>query len=257
MKVAHDIAEEMSAIGRALNDPRPVGMGMGILGWIALTSDDYEKALTYANECLRIAYTPQERMNALGVKGAALTFLRRLDEGQTELYNIRRQLIELNWRYELILTEPAFGVLSILSGKIATGIRIIESAMAAARRDGWRVAEDWAKLFLCEVYLEIMFPKDKPALSVILKNIPILIKISFVGRSSVESLISQVRSNPQFDLNGHHIGRAEMILGLLYKGKRKRALAVRHLTEAQRILAQFGQTPILARVDAALAELGR
>ena len=176
---------------------------------------------------------------------------------QVELSNVRRQLIELNWRYELILTEPAFGILSILRGKIARGIRIIESAIAAARRDGWRVAEDWAKLFLCEVYLEVMFPKEKPSLSFLLKNIPILIKISFVGRSSIEFLVSQIRSNPQFDLNGHHIGRAEMILGLLYKGKRKRALAVQHLTEAKRILSQFGQTPILARVDAALAEWGR
>ena len=174
-------------------------------------------------------------MNALGVRGAALTLLRRFDEAKVELSNVRRQLIELNWRYELILTEPAFGILSILRGKIARGIRIIESEIAAARLDGWRVAEDWAKLFLCEVYLEVMFPKEKPSLSLLLKNIPILIKISFVGRSSIESLVSQIRSNPQFDLNGHHIGRAEMILGLLYKGKRKRALAVQHLTEAKRI----------------------
>ena len=100
-----------------------------------------------------------------------------------------------------------------------------------------------------------MFPKDKPPLQVLLKNIPILIKILLFGRSSIESLISEVRNNPQFDLNGHHIGRAVMILGLLYKGTRKRALAVQHLTEANRIFAQFGQTSILARVDAALAEL--
>ena len=51
------------------------------------------------------------------------------------------------------------------------------------------------------------------------------------------------------------MGRAKMILGLLYKTKKKRALAVQHLTEAKRILSQFGQTPILARVDTALAEL--
>ena len=190
MKVAQDIAKEMSAIGSDLNDPRPIGMAMGILGWIALTSDDYEKALNCANECLRIAFTPQERMNALGVRGAALTLLRRLDKEkeQVELSNVRRQLIELNWRYELILTESAFGILSILRGKIASGIRIIESAIAAARLDGWRVAEDWAKLFLCEVYLELMFPKEKPSLSFLLKNIPILIKISFIGRASIEFL---------------------------------------------------------------------
>ena len=47
-----------------------------------------------------------------------------------------------------------------------------------------------------------------------------------------------------------------MILGLLYKAKKKRALALQHLTEAHRIISQFGQTPMLARIDAALAELG-
>ena len=47
-----------------------------------------------------------------------------------------------------------------------------------------------------------------------------------------------------------------MILGLLYKTKKKRALAVQHLTEAKRIIrSQFRQIPMLARIDAALAEL--
>ncbi len=255
MKVARKIAEEMSAIGHRLNDPRPRGMGMGILGWIALTSDDYGKALNYAEECLQIAYTPQERMNALGVKGAALAFLRRLEDGQLVLSDIRRQLIELNWRYELILVDLAWGVLAVLNGNIRKGISIIESVIARAHRDRWRASEDWAKLFLCEVYLEVLFPKDKPPLSLVLRNIPVLLKISFVGRSSIEALVSQVRSNPQFERGGHHIGRAEMILGLLYKGKKKRVLAVQHLSEAKRILSQFGETPILARVEAALTEL--
>ncbi len=42
-----------------------------------------------------------------------------------------------------------------------------------------------------------------------------------------------------------------------YKTKKKPALAVQHLTEANRIVSQVGQTPTLARVDAALAELGQ
>jgi class 3 adenylate cyclase/tetratricopeptide (TPR) repeat protein len=256
MSVARKIAEKMSKIGRQMNDPRPMGMGMGILGWIALTSDDYAKALSCADECLQIAYTPQERMNALGVKGVALALQKELEKAEPVLSDIRRRLIELNWRYELTLINPAFGILAVLNGDIGRGIRVIESVIATARRDGWRAAEDWAKLILCEVYLEVMFSKDKPPLSLLLRNIPTLVKILFVGRSSIESLVSQVRSNPQFDVNGHHIGRAEMILGLLYKGKRNRALAVQHLTEANRILSQFGKTPILERVHAALADMG-
>jgi hypothetical protein len=46
-----------------------------------------------------------------------------------------------------------------------------------------------------------------------------------------------------------------MILGLLYKAKKKRALALEHLTEARRIASQFGPTPMLAKIDAALTEL--
>ena len=48
-----------------------------------------------------------------------------------------------------------------------------------------------------------------------------------------------------------------MILGLLFKIKKKRALALRHLTEAKRILSAFGQSPMLTRLDAALTELGQ
>jgi len=58
-----------------------------------------------------------------------------------------------------------------------------------------------------------------------------------------------------FDPNGHHIGRAEMILGLLYKIKKKKDLARRHLTEAQRIVAPTGPSPMLTRIEDALAAL--
>ena len=65
-----------------------------------------KKHFNYAEECLQIAHTPQERMNALGVKGAALALLKRLEEGQIELSDVRSQLIELNWRYELTILGP-------------------------------------------------------------------------------------------------------------------------------------------------------
>ena len=70
-------------------------------------------------------------------------------------------------------------------------------------------------------------------------------------------------SNWHFDPAGHILilqgiqrPPAHDFLALLYKAKKKPALALQHLTEAQRIIFQFGQTPMLARIDAALAELG-
>jgi len=73
----------------------------------------------------------------------------------------------------------------------------------------------------------------------------------------ISELVARIRQNPQLDPNGHHIGRCEMILGLLYKAKKNRTLAVQHLTDAKRIASQFGPTPMLAKIDAALAEVTR
>jgi len=114
---------------------------------------------------------------------------------------------------------------------------------------------DWYRLFLCEIYLEIISGAEKPPLSVLLRNIVTILKVVFTARRRVLALLGNIRKNPQFDPNGHYVGRCEMIVGLLYKTKKKRRLAIEHLTEAKRIASQFGPTPMLAKIEAALAEL--
>ena len=100
-----------------------------------------------------------------------------------------------------------------------------------------------------------MGSEKKVPLSTLLRNLPIVLKVMFTGDSRIYGLATRVLENPHFDPTGFHVGHAKMILGLLCKSKKKRALAVQHLSEAKRVLSQFGQTPILARVDTALAEL--
>jgi hypothetical protein len=75
-----------------------------------------------------------------------------------------------------------------------------------------------------------------------------------IAPSRIRALATSLLEDPQFDPAGFHIGRAKMILGLLDKAKKKPAPALERLTEAKRIFSQFGQSPILSRVDAAVAE---
>jgi hypothetical protein len=46
-----------------------------------------------------------------------------------------------------------------------------------------------------------------------------------------------------------------MVLGLLYKLRKKPVLAERHLGEARRIIVASGESPLLDRIDLALAGL--
>jgi hypothetical protein len=117
------------------------------------------------------------------------------------------------------------------------------------------VDADLFRLYLCEIYLQIIAGNEKPSLSVLLNNLPVILKVLVTGPTRIRTVVAHAIKNPQFDPNGHYVGWANMILGLLYKIKRKHTLATQHLAEARRILSEFGPSPMLARVETALAEI--
>ena len=145
----------------------------------------------------------------------------------------------------------------VLQGSVAEGIRLLEQAIFKRDQEGYRTLGDWYRLFLCEVYLQIIGGNERLPLGTLLWNLPILLNVMLTASARIDLLTKHVLENPHFHPSGYFIGRAQMILGLLYNIRKKRSLAVQHLTKAKRILSQFGQTPILARVETALAELGQ
>jgi hypothetical protein len=160
-----------------------------------------------------------------------------------------------NWQQHLAGLDGVFGVALVINGRIGEGIRWLEQAILRREREGFRVCADWFRLFLCEVYLGIISGSEKPPAKVLVRNILTLTKIVFTAEKRILALVERVRQNPHFDPNGHFVGRAEMILGLLFRIKKRRALAFQHLREAERIASQIGPTPMLARIEAALADV--
>ena len=253
---ARNAARELMQVGRLLNDPRSTGLGLSLLALIALLSDSYSEALEYAEQSIVVAVTPMDRETAINMKGCALVLLRRAEDGLRLLEEFRQRCLVDGDLYSLSSVDGILGVSKVLQGNIRYGIRLLEDAILRREKEGYWAAADWYRLNLAEVYLQIIEGNEKLPFLALLKNLPILVEVMFTASSRIRALMTQFLENPRFDPVGHHAGRAQMILGLLYKTKRKRSLAVRHLGDAKRILSQFGQTPILARVDAALTELG-
>ena len=251
---AHQAAQALLAVGRRMNDPRSIGFGMQLLGWIALVSDDYAAGLGFAETGMTDACTPFDREACNNAYCSALVLLRR-PEGYQALRNFMDQARAGGWLYMLAGCEGTMGVALAIRGELAAAIRWMEEAIAKREKEGLSVSADWYRMFLCEIYLEIISGKEKPPLGVLMRNALTLVIVMLSAQKRVAALVARARENPQFDRNGHHIGRCEMILGRLYKTKKKRALAVRHLTEAKRIASQFGPTPMLTRINAELAEL--
>jgi hypothetical protein len=253
MTEARDSARESIHVGRRLGDPRSTGGGLAILTWIALLSDCCAEAVDYSEQALSIAIAPQDRNTALIGKGSALALLRQTNAGMDLLEPQRSRCVVDGDLYRLVSTDGPTAVCKVLQGDIGGGIHLLEQAIARNEKEGYRAAADWTCLYLCEVYLQIIGGNEKPPFVILLKNLPTLVKVMVTGRS--RSLMARFLENPQFHPNGHFSGRAQMTLGLLCKIEKKRALAIEHLTEAKRILSAFGQSPMLSRLETALAEL--
>jgi tetratricopeptide (TPR) repeat protein len=252
---ARETAAALMQVGRQLNDPRSVGLGLALLSWIAVISDSYAEALEYSEQSLAVAVTPIDRSFALPGKGFALALLRRTEEAVQLLEDERRRGVANGYPYVFVGTDGAIGVCKVLQGDFGGGTRFLEAAISRREKEGHRVAADWYRVILCDVYLQFIARNEKLPFPILLKNLPFLLKMMVVAPARIRALATRVLEDPQFDPAGFHIGRAQMILGLLYKAEKKPALAVERLTEARRIYSKFGQSPILARIDAALAEL--
>jgi tetratricopeptide (TPR) repeat protein len=256
MNNARDSARELLELRRLLNDPRSTGFGLNLLSLVAMLSDSYIEALEFCEQALSLAVTPWDRAAATVAKGCALTLLRRTEEANRCLQEqCRRIAIEGDF-YTLVGIDPMIGLCKILEGNLAEGIHIIEELISRRDKEGYRGNANWMRLILAEVYLEIIAGSEKPRLTILLKNLPILLKIMITASPRIRALVTQALETPHYDPNGFSTGKSEMLLGLLHKTKKKRALAIQHLTEAKRILSQFGQAPILARVETALGEFG-
>ena len=254
---ARALAHELMQVGRLLNDPRCTGLGLGLLGWIALTFGSYAEALEYSEQLLPAAVTPWDRESATLLKGCALVVLGQTEAGAKLIEGQRSRAVTYGYLHTLTSSDAIVGVSKVFQGDIKGGIGFIEEAILKREKEGDRRQADGYRGILCDVYLQIIAGKEKPPFSVLLKNLPILLKVMLTASSRIRAMTTPILKNPHYDPEGFWIGRTQMILGLLYKIKKKRALAVEHLTEAKRILSQFQTNPTLARVDAALAELGQ
>ena len=250
-------AHELIQVGRRLSDPRSTGQGLALLTWIALMSDSYAEAREYSEQSLAVAVTPLDRSYALSGMGNALVLLRRIEDGLKLIEDNNRHNVDGGLLYVLAGSEGVMAIGRVLQGNIGEGIRLLEEAISRREKEGYRVVADWYRLFLVEIYIQIMSGNEKLAPLTLLRNMPVILKVMIIAASRISAATERVFNNPHFHPDGHFIGRGHMLLGLFYQIKKKRPPAVEHLTEAKRILSQFGQSPILARVETALAELGQ
>jgi class 3 adenylate cyclase len=253
VREAHDIALRLIETGEKWRDPRAIGQATLMMGIINLLYDDASAAREYAERCVQTSVTVNERLCAELVKASAALLL---GQARDQLETIET----INARFErrgalFMVQRETVGAALALMGRISEGVAFIKRQIAESDRVGDQSRAAFSRIMLAEIYIQILSGGEKPPLSVILKNLPILAATMAFGSGRAERLLRQAEATSMLSEGGIQIARIHFNLGVLSARKRRISEAKQHFEKARAGSQNQGADKLLRRIDAALAAL--
>jgi hypothetical protein len=253
--VAREGARKLLDAGRERNDQRALGLGHATLSFTNLTVGDFEEVVRNCDECLRTAITRLDWRVGAGMKASAEIFLGQVEDGVSRLLELHREVKQSGWFYLASLMVGAVGIGLVLAGRIADGIRTLEGGISAADASGDRTMATWNRLFLAEVYLEMLGSDKLPPLPIMIKNVGAILRAKIAGTRRITILLEEAGRHPQLSDRGIIRARINMDIGLLHKLKKRPILARQFLERARETAELQGAALMVGKIDATLAEL--
>ena len=253
VKDARAIAVKLIASGESTGDPRAIGFANWILGWINAITGSPEEALAYADESLRLAIAPFDRLQAEVIKALAAIFSGRAREGLAQIEALNAEFLRLGALYNVL--EGPRGVALIQTGRISEGIRLIERTIEARETAGDQSLAAFTRILLAEVYIEILSGGRKASAATILRNLPTLALARLRGARRARSLLERAASHRQLSDRGAAGARIDFGRGRLFAMGGKRAQARACFERARDIADAQGLDLLRRRSQDELAQL--
>ena len=247
---------ELMAMSRETNDPRPRSMALWALAVTDVFSDNYDGAIEKADDALRICLSPIDRMAAEGYRMVARTLSGQEDEVSALGGHVIRKMEAKSLAMVLPPVKMTVGVGNIMQGNMAKGVAMVNAAQAEAENWGMTFATALGNKFLGEIYLQFVLSDEKPSLSVMLANLPFLVRTLPFAKKKARRHLQDALEGFQGLNSPADIAGAQYNLGLLDKAAKRNDRARTSLLEARGIAQSVDATNIISNADAALAELG-
>jgi hypothetical protein len=176
-------------------------------------------------------------------------------DGLTQLEEARSWTSEADFLYLDRLMTGGIAAAYVLTGRLKEGVALLERTIDASDKDGDQGNACWNRIFLAEIYAEILASRQKVALGVLLKNFRAILRVKLFGARLARALLEEAGRHPQLHDQGSFRARVDMNLGLLHKITKERGLARQYLERARGPAELQGADLMVGKIDAALAEL--
>ncbi len=252
---ARALARELLDLGRARRAPRSVAMGLYVLAWAAIQEGRYGEAIDHAEEALRVAPDPADRLMARAARGAALALMGRAREGMEALRQVRAELVEGGYLVLLLGVDVPYGVATVLAGELASGVRWIEAALRRFTAWGTDFERGRAHAVLGDIHLRLL-GRDA--------EVPLRLGLGNLGFVVLTRPLASRKAQRHFE-DAARIARAVGIptllarslvgLALVSRARGRDDQATAYAEEARRVAEPLGDVVLLERVRAVEAEL--
>ena len=172
---AREQAQRLFDYSSGTDHPWPRLMALDILSSCDNFAGDHEEALKKTDECLRLVSDPIAVQMTKARKAAALTGLGRLSEAYEILEELRGNFNEGKVFLFLAVIDPQIGVVQVLNGNIAKGVRLIEESKKCVAAWGFDNVTGIADYFLGQIFYRMAYGGTTPPVGAVMRNIGFLL----------------------------------------------------------------------------------
>jgi len=192
-KQAREVAMRLIAMGGEHNDPRAIGFASQILALNELVSDNPIAARSRADDGLRVAVTELDRMLGRLYKlccdfllEPTLDSLNSWDEVRSEFERLGGSgWVDYGFR----------GVALAMLGQISGGIRTLKQFIVQYDANGFSFRAICGRIYLAEIYIQILSSKQKPSAAVLLRNLWTIIGAMAFGARRARALLQEAAAS--------------------------------------------------------------
>lgn len=213
--------EKLIEAGRERNDPRALGMAYWTLGWVEIFLARFDEAERNADEALKTAVAPFDRLAASQVKAVAVLLQGRLQMGQERMRASRQSALDNGWLFAASGCDVSMAMAVALGGNVRAAVGLLENAIKSADANGNCAIASWNRIALAEIYLGMLTSKDRPGFALIFRNFPTIVSVAISGARRARALLEEARKNELFHEQGTMRARIEFDLGRLAQHEKR------------------------------------
>jgi hypothetical protein len=213
------------------------------------------EAIENADEGIRDALSPLDRLWLRSAKGTALVMSERADEGRQILEEVRREVARGGFLALGTGIEIPYALALVMTGEMVTGMKVLQESVERYRSFGSVFFDVMADLALGEMYLRIASGQAKANFSTTVRNLAFVMKsVPRAARKARTHLLAAVEGCRKYN-NLSLLARSLYDLALLDIAKKRHVEARENLKAARAAAETSGATEILARIEEQLASL--